>query len=94
VEKRIRRITRQRMSHFVLGEEGKVGSRSTLVAATVVVVTSLATMLLGVTHSAKAASICGWAGMCYTTCCFWSGPPQNYACVPQALDPPWVCWPA
>ena len=37
MEGRVRRITRQRASHFILGEEGKVGSRSAFVASTVVV---------------------------------------------------------
>ncbi|MBD3182107.1 hypothetical protein GF312_07435 [Candidatus Poribacteria bacterium] len=94
MEGRVRRITRQKLSHFILGEEGKVGSRSAFVAATVVGATSLATMLLGVAQNAKAGSWCGVLGQCPDAtpiCCFYAGPPNQYHCTDVPIAG-WQCW--
>ncbi|MBD3182105.1 hypothetical protein GF312_07425 [Candidatus Poribacteria bacterium] len=100
MEGRVRRITRQRVSHFILGEEGKVGSRSAFVAATVVGATSLATMLLGVAQNAQAAS-CGPIIQCAPReyCCYCSDPGQGncgavgYGCSGTDQSAPGIsCW--
>ena len=75
MQERFSGTTRRKVSHFILGEEGRVGSRSAFTAAAVVSVASLATMLLGTVQKAYAADkFCPAAGVyCFCTgftyCC-------------------------
>ena len=48
MEERFRRTAGRKVSHFIIGEEGRVGSKSAFAAAAVVSVASLTTMLLGI----------------------------------------------
>ncbi len=76
MEQRIRRLTRQKVSHFILSEEGKVGSRSTFVASAIVGATSLAAMLLGTVQNVDAHGCPN--PNCHNTYCCPLG--QNYVC--------------
>lgn len=54
----------RKVSHFILGEEGKVGSRSAFTAAAFIGVTSLAGMLLNVSNADAAGNNCGDGADC------------------------------
>ena len=54
MQEHFRRAMRRKVSHFIIGEEGRVGNKSAFTAAAVVSVASLATMLLAATPNAHA----------------------------------------
>ena len=58
MEERFRRTAGRKVSHFIIGEEGRVGSRSAFTAAAVVSVASLTTMLLAAVPNAHAKFWC------------------------------------
>ena len=52
----------RKVSHFIMGEEGKVGSQSAFTAAAFIGATSLAGMLLSTPNAAAGADDCGVKG--------------------------------
>ncbi len=52
----------RKVSHFIVGEEGKVGSRSAFTAAAFISATSLAGLLLNVPNAAAGPNDCGIQG--------------------------------
>ncbi|MBM3210786.1 hypothetical protein FJZ33_01085 [Candidatus Poribacteria bacterium] len=70
MQERFSGATRRKVSHFILGEEGRVGSRSAFTAAAVVSVASLATMLL---VAPNANAVGGWCNGGYCA-------PADYCC--------------
>jgi len=68
MQERFSGTTKRKVSHFILSEEGRVGSKSAFTAAAVVSVASLATMLLGTVQKARADAWCV-NGYCAMYCC-------------------------
>jgi len=81
MQERFSGTTKRKVSHFILGEEGRVGSRSAFTAAAVVSVASLATMLLGTVQKAYAGQWCAPANN-------YCGPGNEYCCLPDPGPPP------
>ncbi len=96
----------RKVSHFILGEEGKVGSRSAFTAAAFIGATSLAGMLLS-TPNAAADTNCGGGANCTADdpwCCYcWDAEANqgyqncvqnDYKCKgdPPPEGPGFSCW--
>ncbi len=85
----------RKVSRFIVGEEGKVGSRSAFTAAAFIGATSLAGILLAAPN-ADAAGWCGDQGAwCpdHTPYCCRMGMGNNYVCLQQDPNIAGIeCW--
>jgi hypothetical protein len=79
-----RRTARHKVSRFILGEEGRVGSKTAFTAATAVSVASLTSMLLGAAQKAYAGDCNGV--QCNDYCCYFGPPADMYLCMDR-YDP-------
>ena len=92
----------RKVSHFIVGEEGKVGSQSAFIAAAFIGATSLAGMLLSSPNAA--AANCGGGANCngdWRWCCLcWNAEISNTGCIQGTYickqmppnDPGVSCW--
>ena len=87
----LRSMAKQKVSDFLLREEGIVGNRSAFATAAFVSTTALA-MTLFVVPDADAGT-CGGEGCNAQFCCTADGG-VNYLCTNNDLQYPWHCWDA
>ena len=97
----------RKVSRFIMGEEGKVGSQSAFTAAAFIGATSLAGMLLSAPNAAAGPEDCGGGAICNDFdrfCCHcWDpdlnegihdcGPKGDYKCESEDMTSPGLaCW--
>jgi len=102
MQKHLRDQVHRKVSHFILGEEGKVGCRSAFSAAAFIGATSLAGVLLSAPDAA--AGNCGGGANCngnWSWCCVcWNAEISNTGCIQGTYicqqmppdDPGVSCW--